>query len=35
MTAADIAQTISLADSKNSPAGLTKEEMKVILEIIR
>lgn len=35
MTAADIVQTISLADSKNSPVRLTKEEMKVILEIIR
>jgi alcohol dehydrogenase len=35
MTAAHIAKTISLADSKNSPARLTREEMKVILEIVR
>ena len=35
MTAADMAKAISLSDSKNSPAILSKEEMKVILEIIR
>ena len=35
MRAADMAKAISLADSKNSPAILSKEEMKIILEIVR
>jgi alcohol dehydrogenase class IV len=35
MTAALMAKTIALADSKNSPALLTPEEMKVILETVR
>ncbi len=35
MTAADMTKTISLADSKNSPAVLTQKEMKVILETVR
>ena len=35
MTAADIAKAISLSDSKNSPALLSKEEMKTILEVVR
>ncbi|MGA2782882.1 MAG: iron-containing alcohol dehydrogenase [Smithella sp.] len=35
MTAADMAKAISLSDSKNSPAVLSKEEMKIILEIVR
>jgi alcohol dehydrogenase len=35
MTAADMAKAISLADSKNSPALLSKEEMKIILEVVR
>jgi alcohol dehydrogenase class IV len=35
MTAADMAKAISLADSKNSPAILSKEEMKTILEVVR
>ena len=35
MTAADMAKAISLSDSKNSPALLSKEEMKTILEVVR
>jgi alcohol dehydrogenase len=35
LTAAVMEKTISLADSKNSPAILSKEEIKIILEIIR
>jgi alcohol dehydrogenase class IV len=35
MTAADMEKAISLSDSKNSPVLLSKEEMKIILEIIR
>ena len=35
MTAADMAKAISLSDSKNSPAVLSKEEMKTILEVVR
>lgn len=35
MTAADMDKVISLSDSKNSPAVLTKKEMKVVLETIR
>ncbi|MEN6332601.1 MAG: iron-containing alcohol dehydrogenase [Smithella sp.] len=35
MKAADMEKTVSLADSKNSPAVLSKEEMKIILEIVR
>ena len=35
MTAADMGKVISLADSKNSPALLSKEEMKIIMEIVR
>ena len=35
MTAADMKKIISLADSKNSPALLSAEEMKVILEVAR
>jgi len=35
MTAALMQKTISLADSKNSPAVLTQKEMKVILETVR
>lgn len=35
MKAADMEKTIILADSKNSPAVLSKEEMKIILEIVR
>jgi alcohol dehydrogenase class IV len=35
MTASHMERTIALADSKNSPALLSKEEMKVILEITR
>jgi alcohol dehydrogenase class IV len=35
MTAANMAKAISLADSKNSPALLSKEDMKTTLEIVR
>jgi len=35
MTAADMDNVISLSDSKNSPAVLTKKEMKVVLETVR
>jgi len=35
MTAADMEKTVFLADSKNSPAVLSKEEMKIILEVVR
>jgi alcohol dehydrogenase len=35
MTAADMKKIISLADSKNSPALLSPEEMKIILEVVR
>jgi alcohol dehydrogenase class IV len=35
MTAADMKEIISLADSKNSPALLSQEEVKVILEVVR
>ncbi len=35
MTAADMGAVIALADSKNSPAVLTPQEMKVILETVR
>jgi alcohol dehydrogenase class IV len=35
MTASDMAKAISLSDSKNSPSLLSKEEMKIILEIVR
>jgi alcohol dehydrogenase class IV len=35
MTAADMAKAILLSDSKNSPAILSKEEMKTILEVVR
>ncbi|MEN6375214.1 MAG: iron-containing alcohol dehydrogenase [Smithella sp.] len=35
MKAADMEKTIFLADSKNSPAILSKEEMKIILEVVR
>jgi alcohol dehydrogenase class IV len=35
MTASDMKKIISLADSKNSPALLSAEEMKVILEVVR
>jgi len=35
MTAAHMRKTIELASSKNSPALLSREEMKVILEIVR
>lgn len=35
MKSADIEKAISLADSKNSPVPLSKEEMKVVLEIVR
>jgi alcohol dehydrogenase len=35
MTASDMQKTIALADSKNSPALLSAEEMKVILEVVR
>ena len=35
MTAADMAQVVLLADSKNSPAVLSPKEMKVILETVR
>jgi alcohol dehydrogenase class IV len=35
MTAAHMEKAIALADSKNSPAILSKEEMKVILEVVR
>jgi alcohol dehydrogenase class IV len=35
MTAADMKKIISLADSKNSPALLSQEEVKVILEVVR
>jgi alcohol dehydrogenase class IV len=34
MKAADMEKTILLADSKNSPAVLSKEEMRIILEMI-
>jgi alcohol dehydrogenase class IV len=35
MTALHMEKIIALADSKNSPAILSKEEIKVILEVIR
>ncbi len=35
MKAADMEKTVFLADSKNSPAVLSKEEMKIILEVVR
>ena len=35
MKAADMEKTVFLADSKNSPAVLSKEEMRIILEMIR
>ena len=35
MTTADMKKIISLADSKNSPALLSQEEVKVILEVVR
>jgi len=35
MTAAVMEKTISLADNKNSPALLSPEEMKIVLEIVR
>lgn len=35
MTAAHMEKTIALADSKNSPAVLSKENMKVVLEVAR
>jgi alcohol dehydrogenase class IV len=35
MTASHMEKIISLADSKNSPAILSKEDMKVVLEIVR
>ena len=35
MTAALMAQTVALADSKNSPARLSPKEIKVILETVR
>ena len=35
MTAMHMEETIDLADSKNSPAVLSKEEIKVILEVVR
>jgi len=35
MTAAYMEKTIALADSKNSPAILSKEEIKVVLEVVR
>ncbi len=35
MTAADMAKVISLSDSKNSPAVLSQEEIKIILEVVR
>jgi len=35
MKAADMEKTVLLADSKNSPAVLSKEEMRIILEMIR
>lgn len=35
MTADNMRKTIFLADSKNSPALLSREEMKIILEIVR
>ena len=35
MKAADMEKTVLLGDSKNSPAVLSKEEMKIILEMIR
>jgi alcohol dehydrogenase len=35
MTAVDMEKAISLADSKNSSAVLSKEEMKTILEVVR
>ena len=35
MTAAYMGKTIALADSKNSPAILSKEEIKVVLEVVR
>jgi alcohol dehydrogenase len=35
MTASHMEKTIALADSKNSPALLSKEEIKVVLEIAR
>jgi hypothetical protein len=34
MTSADMEKVISLADSKNSPALLSQEEMGIILESI-
>ena len=35
MTAAHMEKTIELADNKNSPAILSKEDMKIILEVVR
>ena len=35
MTASHMEETINLSDSKNSPAVLSKEEIKVILEVVR
>ena len=35
MKAADMEKTVFLADSKNSPSVLSKEEMKIILEVVR
>ena len=35
MTASHMGKTIALADSKNSPVLLSKEEIKIVLEIVR
>jgi len=35
MTALHMGKTIDLSDSKNSPAVLSKEEIKVVLEVVR
>lgn len=35
LKAADMEKTVFLADSKNSPAVLSKEEIKIILEVVR
>jgi len=35
MTAVHMGKIIELADSKNSPAKLSKEDMKIILEVVR
>lgn len=35
MKSAHIEKAISIADNKNSPVHLSKEEMKVVLEIVR